>query len=73
MCIYSELVLGRGEGNHRGAYEHFIFLCLKGVYPQTIAAPFDLSRPKVGKVRRAVRMPGQLQVRHLRCPCWWSL
>lgn len=74
MSIYSGLELGREKrGNYRAACEHLVFLCLKDAYPQTIAGPFDLSRPAVGKVKRAVRMPRQLQVHHLRCPCWWSL
>lgn len=49
------------EGEHQGAcehLEHLVFLPLKGAYPETIASPLDLARAAVGKVRRAVRMPG---------------
>lgn len=62
MRIYSGLAIGvrvwRREGNHPGARKHLVFLPLKDAYPQTIAGPFDLSRPAMGKVRSAVRMSG---------------
>lgn len=62
MRIYSGLAVGLGEslreGKHQRGSEHHVFLPIKGGYPETIASPFDLSRAAVGKVRRALRMPG---------------